>query len=273
MFGSLFVAALLCAQGDVKLAAPGFSKSGLTQEQAQFFSGHLAARLSSTPWLQVVSSDDIAQMIGLERQRELLGCADGKASCMAELAGALGVDGMLVGQVAKVGQSFQVNVKVMDPAGSPLFVYSSERLGTEEAVLDELNRIAGLIAEKLAPMHDKRMPAGTVTAVSAAPKPTFWPALGVAGAGVVVLAGAALCWVNVSQEWGSLQRATMAGSNATLLEATTFATPARTGSWRAAFCRRWAARRWWAGCSGTSCTASLLRRWRSRLMGTARPRR
>ena len=41
--------------------------------------------------IRVMTSGEVAQVIGLERQKQLLGCSETGASCMAELAGALTV--------------------------------------------------------------------------------------------------------------------------------------------------------------------------------------
>lgn len=52
-------------------------------------------------------------MIGLERQKKLLGCADDRSSCVAELAGALGTDGIIVGSPGKPGTNFTISLKII----------------------------------------------------------------------------------------------------------------------------------------------------------------
>ncbi len=250
MLGGLLIVSLLAAGPDVKLAAPGFAKLALSQEQANFFTNHLVTRLSERDWLRVVSSDDISTVIGLERQKELLGCNESKTNCIAELAGALGVDGLITGQVAKVGKSYQVNVKVLDPSAKPLFVYSSERLPSEEAMLDELNKVAELIVKKLEPLRAKRVaqaaavakaeaeakakaaggPGGTETKVEPPPeippppaevtataRPFRWQPWAVTGAGVVVAGLSTIAWVNVSQNYTALHDAAQNPNDPTTL--------------------------------------------------------
>ena len=52
-------------------------------------------------FVPVTSSKDVQAIVGLDRQKQLLGC--GTQSCSAELAGALSVDAPLFGSVAKAG--------------------------------------------------------------------------------------------------------------------------------------------------------------------------
>jgi hypothetical protein len=150
--GALTIMALglLTAGAPIKLAAVGFTQIGLSSEQAAFYSEHFAVKLAEDPTFSVATSKDLAALLGLERQKALLGCSDGASSCMAELAGALGVAGVVTGQVARVGQSFQLSVKVLAADGSKLlFVYASELVSSEEKLLGEVTRIARLAGVRL----------------------------------------------------------------------------------------------------------------------------
>lgn len=63
---------------------------------------------------RVVSAQEIEALIGFERQRQLLDCAD--RSCLAEIAGTLGVDMVLGGSLAKLGGTFLCNLRVTETA-------------------------------------------------------------------------------------------------------------------------------------------------------------
>jgi hypothetical protein len=134
---------LLCA-AQLKLATVGFTQVGLTDAQASFYSEHFAVQLGAADdSVRVSTPKDMADLLGVEKQKQLLGCSETASSCMAELAGALGADGLITGQVAKVGKSYQVNVKVLAADGSKtLYLHSSKLLGTEEELIEELNTIA-----------------------------------------------------------------------------------------------------------------------------------
>jgi hypothetical protein len=120
---------------------------GLDLSLAQPWTDHLAQSLEG---VRVVTSRDIATMLGLERQKQLLGCADSSA-CMTELADALGVDGLLVGDVVKVGTRVQVSVRVVDPAaGKHLAAYTTQ-LAREQDVFDALTDAGRRLREQLLP--------------------------------------------------------------------------------------------------------------------------
>lgn len=134
-----------------RLAAPGLSVVNLEPKLGEFYTQHLAQRLA-VEGLQVVTSRDISALVGLERQQQLLGCDEQQSSnCMAELAGALGVDGVILGDIARIGPVYQLNVRVMAAGnGRPLSAYSAQ-VRQEELLLDELARAASHIATDLLP--------------------------------------------------------------------------------------------------------------------------
>jgi hypothetical protein len=136
------VSSLVCA-APLKLATVGFSQVGLSDAQAAFYAEHFSTKLSEDPSVRVTTPKDMAALLGIEKQKQLLGCSDQSSSCMAELAGALGADGLITGQVAKVGKRFQLNLKVLAGDGSRmLFVHSSKLLASEEDLVEELNSVA-----------------------------------------------------------------------------------------------------------------------------------
>jgi hypothetical protein len=138
------VSSLVCAAAPLKLATVGFSQVGLSDAQAGFYAEHFSTKLSEEPNVRITTPKDMAALLGIEKQKQLLGCSDQSSSCMAELAGALGADGLITGQVAKVGKRFQLNLKVIAGDGSrTLFVHSSKLLASEEDLVEELNSVAG----------------------------------------------------------------------------------------------------------------------------------
>src|SRR5881275_2813995 len=102
----------LCWADPLKLAVPGLSVVDVDPQRTSFLAEHLAQQLSDEG-AQVVSAQDLAVMLGLDRQRQLMGCTGGK--CITELTGALGVDGLVTGSVARVsGERFQLNLRMLD---------------------------------------------------------------------------------------------------------------------------------------------------------------
>jgi hypothetical protein len=132
------------SQEPVRLAAPGFTTIRLPAELGGFYTEHLAQGLNRAG-LQVVTAREIQALLGLERQKQLLGCSDEASSCMAELAGALGVDGMVLGDVARVGRVYQLNVKVLPASGGAQLAQYSARVEREEALLEALDAAAAAL--------------------------------------------------------------------------------------------------------------------------------
>lgn len=130
----------------LKLATGTFTFVGLKDELRTFVPEHLASRMRS-PDLTVVTPSEVVNLLGRERQRALLGCSEGE-SCMAELAGALGADGLLLGELAAIGDVIQINLKVITESGKGLASWS-RRVAGERQLLDALDEGATAIAEQV----------------------------------------------------------------------------------------------------------------------------
>ena len=108
---SAFVALMLLSAAPVRLAAPGLGLVNVDEKLGSFFTEHVAQQLKLAR-LDVVTQKEMQSILGLERQKQIMGCG-GENSCMAELASALGADGMVLGDIAKVGGRFQINLKII----------------------------------------------------------------------------------------------------------------------------------------------------------------
>jgi hypothetical protein len=126
---------------------PGLTPVGLPASRAAFFSEALAGALSRAG-ARVTTQKAIAEVLGLERQKQLLGC--GESSCAIELANALGADAIVSGEVAALGESVQCNVKVVSSKNGETLESLQLRARTEEAMLDELEQAAARLAESAA---------------------------------------------------------------------------------------------------------------------------
>jgi hypothetical protein len=133
----------LCWAEPLKLAVPGLSVVDVDSQRTSFLAEHLAQQLSDEG-AQVVSSQDLSVMLGLDRQRQLMGCTGGK--CATELTSTLGVDALVTGDVARVsGERFQLNLRMLDAAtGQRLRTYTKRVVGFE-ALLDEMSKAAKIL--------------------------------------------------------------------------------------------------------------------------------
>ncbi len=115
---SLLVALLISAEGpapsqpQVLVAVPELVPLGVSAELAQNLTAVIAAELGRYDHVRVISSREIAMLLGVERQKELLGCAD--ESCVTQLAGGLGAEKILSGQLGTVEQSLVFTLQLTD---------------------------------------------------------------------------------------------------------------------------------------------------------------
>jgi hypothetical protein len=128
----------------VKLGALGLSGLGIPADKLQYYSDHLAQQLSVSG-VRVITQAELAALIGLERQKELLGCANDSGTCTAEITAALGVDGIVTGSLGFHGDEFQLDIKVVATGDKPpLSVYSQR--GATRSLLDEIDLAAWQVA-------------------------------------------------------------------------------------------------------------------------------
>lgn len=116
---------LIAAAAAPTLAQPAFNTLNVPAELATFCSEHLATELSAQG-VRVITPREIGAMIGIERQKQLLGCErDNAASCMTELGNALGADGVLLGDLGRLGTRYQLNLRVVrGSTGEPVLSWS-----------------------------------------------------------------------------------------------------------------------------------------------------
>ena len=133
----------------LRIAAPGFSAVEVSDKSAAFYVEHMAQQLTFAG-AQVVTQSELAALLGLNRQQQLMGCA-GEARCVQELTGVLGVDALLLGSVARVeGSRFQVTLKIISARDGTVVSAYSARLDGEEALLDALTAAARQMAPEAA---------------------------------------------------------------------------------------------------------------------------
>lgn len=143
----MLLAGLTCvlfSAAPIRLAAPGFALVNIEEKLGSFFNEHVAQQLKLAK-VEVVTQREMQSLLGLERQKQLLGCGE-QSTCMAELADALGADGMLLGDLAKVGQRFQINLKIIGAGTGNTLAVFSDSVSSEDQMVDALSRGAYLLA-------------------------------------------------------------------------------------------------------------------------------
>lgn len=115
---------------------------GISANAAEAMTQALAAELRQRPNVEVVSATDLVAVLGMARQRELLGCeAEG---CRVEIGNALDADVLVTGQLSKLGESFLLTVQLLDARTGSTLGHSMRRQkgGTVDGLLDALPEVA-----------------------------------------------------------------------------------------------------------------------------------
>ncbi len=87
---------------------------GTTEAEATLITDAVADRLTRIGLYQVITQREVATLLGVERQKQLLGCGEDATSCIAELSGALDARFVLSGQLNRLGGMYQLSLQVLD---------------------------------------------------------------------------------------------------------------------------------------------------------------
>jgi hypothetical protein len=134
--------------GAPSIAIPGLNGVRLAPGEAELYADVLSGKLVAGG-LKVFTSRDVQQLIGLERQQQLLGCAEG-SSCITEMIGALGVDAILVGDIGALGDEFILNFKILSARNGQSIALYNARAANVKAMPDALALAANALLHQLA---------------------------------------------------------------------------------------------------------------------------
>lgn len=92
-----------------------------TDAEAASLNDVIVQLVTRTSLFQVVSQRDIATLLGVERQKQLLGCTEESANCLTELSGALDARYILSGTLNRIGATYQLTLQALDSRrGQPI---------------------------------------------------------------------------------------------------------------------------------------------------------
>jgi hypothetical protein len=142
--------------------------------------------------VSAIGMAEIRDMLGFEYQRQMLGCqADDQ--CLAEIAGALGVDELVTADLVLNGKTYSLSLRRVDLKKARVgqsFNRTLERRDGEELLAMVGPAVAGLFPERdLRPGRTRGVEAATIRRLNPPPLPrwVFW---GTGAAAVVALGGA-----------------------------------------------------------------------------------
>jgi hypothetical protein len=112
VLSTLLIASVAAASPDpVGIAITPLQVIQMPPEMAGYAEDRLANRLAERGF-KVTTSADLQALLGMERQRQLLGCSD-ESMCSTEIGAALGVPLMVVGRVSKIEERFDLDLRVI----------------------------------------------------------------------------------------------------------------------------------------------------------------
>ncbi|MEW5848186.1 MAG: hypothetical protein AB2A00_05200 [Myxococcota bacterium] len=106
MMGVVLLAGLsLAAQVDTRPSVAVLkleAKAGVSPDVADLLGGNLVNRVRNKKvFSRVLAAKDLEMLLGFEQQKQLLQCEE--TSCLTEIAGALGVDYLIIGSLGRLG--------------------------------------------------------------------------------------------------------------------------------------------------------------------------
>lgn len=166
---SLLVTLALGATEKPRLAVLDLQPNGAPPEVAAALTEAITQEATRRGFFEVMSSSDIRTLIGVERQKELLGCSDAATSCTAELAGALGARFVLSGSLSKLGDALQLTLQTLDTSKAQPIARSVRIASEVRELVDQLpSAVAEATATPLPQPPSRALPISLVTAGGAA---------------------------------------------------------------------------------------------------------
>jgi TolB-like protein len=117
----------------LKVAVMPLMSQGVDVNIAKNLTQVVALELKQLKGLSVISQDEIAAMLQLEANKQMVGCDD--ASCFAEIGGALGVDYLVIGSVGRLADTYLVALKLIQTQRAEVANRVSETFKGREADL------------------------------------------------------------------------------------------------------------------------------------------
>ncbi|HEY4220322.1 MAG TPA: hypothetical protein VGO62_03250, partial [Myxococcota bacterium] len=127
-----------------KIAVYKLEAAGVDDRVDRVITDAVVAELRKLDKTTVVGMDEIKAMLDLEAQKQMLGCSD--ASCIAEIAEALGVDGVVIGNLAVVGDGITIGLKHIDQHSATTLGQSTRRLNGSDPA-DVLAALGPMVQE------------------------------------------------------------------------------------------------------------------------------
>jgi hypothetical protein len=150
-FVSVFLMVVLSAAAPVqagksRLAVLDLKDKGVGPDVASLLTSVASNRLSEIGIFQVISREDIKNMLSHQQDQILLGCAE--EDCLVKIGGALGAENLVAGTVGKVGDKYVISLQLIDVRASKVVKrVEREFAGSRDKLLEETRNAAYRVVE------------------------------------------------------------------------------------------------------------------------------
>lgn len=146
LFAALFCSVALGARAaqdsKVKIAVLDLQARGVDAQLASSATTLVASEINKLEVFKVISREDIRNMLSFEKDKQNLGCEADQA-CLAEIGGALGVEYIVAGSLAKIGDTFLLSLTLNDVKKATVEGRVSENVsGKPDALIAAVGRNA-----------------------------------------------------------------------------------------------------------------------------------
>jgi hypothetical protein len=125
----------------------------------RLFDEYVLAAVQNAGDYEVIGQDDIAALVGFEKQKDMLGCDD--ASCIANIGGALGVDRVIAIKIARLEPDWVVTSKLINIKVTRVEARTSDMVvGNVKALL---NAVPDIVSKLFATAQGRPPPAATLS--------------------------------------------------------------------------------------------------------------
>lgn len=191
-----------------RIAVYRLEGGGIDERVLDVLTDSVVKELRKLERVTVVGMDEIRAMLDLEAQKQVLGCTD--VSCVAEIAEALGVDEVVIGNVAVVGETISFGLKRIDQKNATTIGQHASRLDSTDPA-DVLVQIGPAVQEllpdlPLRPGATRGVPPEVAARIHPPPLDpwVFWSVAG--SAGLVALGGVGFTLVNAMSYSNATQK-------------------------------------------------------------------
>lgn len=165
--------------------------AGVSADEASILDGMIANALTGRDDIEVVTAEELRQMIELEGEKQALGCDD--TSCLGEIAGAMGAQYVLFGKVGRLGELTVVQVNLFDSTAAKTVTRQEIKEQGIELVAEQIQPAVDSIVAHLmgAPVVERPTPVAATTVETGGVSPLLLAGGGVAAAGLLATMGSA----------------------------------------------------------------------------------